>query len=146
MSNAFDPKFSLVYCGELEKNSFQINDIVKYDVPCVFQIWMKMEVDRPVDEKIQPRGFTYTIPSDDYHFAFRRVGGLAGKCYRNNGSKYSIQSHYFIKLDDPYVGHITMIIEKINDHKFPSNIVGPRSLSKSETNAVINEVISSASQ
>lgn len=141
MSKAFDLKFNLIYCGVLEKNSFEINNTCRYDVPCVFQIWKKMDVDRPIDEKILPRGFVYTNSSDRYHFAFRRVGGLAGRSYRNDGTKYSVQSHYFIKLNEPHIEHVDMIIEKINDHEFPSNTVGPRSLSKSETNIVINEII-----
>jgi hypothetical protein len=33
------------------------------------------------------------------------------------------------------------IIEKVNQHTFPSNTVGPRSLSKSEANEVLNEVL-----
>lgn len=38
MFNVFDVKFHLIQSIELEKNSFVINGL-KYDVPCVFQIW-----------------------------------------------------------------------------------------------------------
>ena len=75
------------------------------------------------------------------------MGGLAGKCYKNNGTEYSIQSHYFIKFDSILISLDTIdtIIKKINNHTFPSNTLGPRSLSKSEANIVINDIIHSVS-
>ena len=144
MYNAFDLKFHLIYSVELEKDSFVIND-TKYDVPCVFQIWEKKEANRPIEKKIDPVGFQYVKSSERYDFAFRRVGGLAGRCYKNDGTDYSVQSHYFLKLDEPSVPFTESIIEKINKHVFPSNTVGPRSLSKSEANLVINSIIQSFS-
>lgn len=144
MINAFDLKFHLIHSNELEKYSFVINGS-KYDVPCVFQIWEKKNTDRIVEEKIEPSGFQYVKPTDKYDIVFRRVGGLAGKCYKNNGTEYSIQSHYFIKFNDNVVYLLDNIIEKINEHTFPSNTLGPRSLSKSEANIVINDIIHSVS-
>jgi len=139
MYNAFGLNFHLMHSDELPKNSFIINNS-PYDVPCVFQIWQKQEMPRNVENKIEPRGFKYVKSNENYHIAFRRVGGLAGKCYPNNGTKYSEQSHYFI-LFETKVKKISTIMEKINEHIFPSNTVGPRSLSKSEANSVINEII-----
>lgn len=140
MFNAFDLKFHLVQSTDLEKDSFVINGS-KYDVPCVFQIWEKKTIDRIVEEKIEPVGYKYVKSTEKYDIVFRRVGGLAGKCYRNNGTNYSIQSHYFIKFDNEVVPLIDTITEKINNHIFPSNTLGPRSLSKSEANIVINDLI-----
>jgi len=144
MYNAFDLKFHLIHSTELDKDSFILNGS-KYNVPCVFQIWKKNDTDRKIENKINPDGFEYVKPNEKYHIAFRRIGGLAGKCYNNDGSKFSIQSHYFIRFNDNIVAYIDMIIEKINNHIFPSNTVGPRSLSKSEVNVVINEIIQSVS-
>lgn len=101
-----------------------------------------------MDAKVEPMGFKYVKivkdVKDDYDAAFRRVGGLAGMCYKNDGvTKYSHQSHYFLKFDDGV--NIDAIVEKINLHTFPSNTVGPRSLSKTEANTVINEIISGIS-
>jgi len=144
MYNAFGLKFHLIHSVELEKDSFVINGS-KYDVPCVFQIWQKTNTDRTIEAKTNPDGFEYVKPNEKYHVAFRRVGGLAGKCYKNDGSEFSIQSHYFIKFNDDVVSYIHTIIEKINNHTFPSNTLGPRSLSKSEANIVINEIIHSVS-
>ena len=144
MFNAFDLKFHLIHSTELDKDSFVINGS-KYDVPCVFQIWQKADTDRKIEEKINPSGFEYVKANETYHIVFRRVGGLAGRCYKNDGSVFSIQSHYFIKLNDDIVCYADTIIEKINNHTFPSNTLGPRSLSKSEANIVINDIIQSVS-
>ena len=144
MFNAFNLKFHLIHSAELEKNSFVINGS-KYDVPCVFQIWQKTDIDRKIEKKINPNGFEYVKSNEKYHIAFRRVGGLAGKCYTNNGSVFSIQSHYFIKFNVDILCYANTIIEKINNHTFPSNTLGPRSLSKSEANIVINGIIQSVS-
>lgn len=140
MFNAFDLKFHPIQSIELEKDSFVING-EKYDVPCVFQIWLKKDVNRINEEKIKPNGFKYVKSDVKYHIAFRRVGGLAGKCYKNNGTMFSTQSHYFIVFDNKFAPHENTIIQKINEHLFPSNTVGPRSLSKSEINTVINNII-----
>jgi len=144
MFNSFDPLFHLVISVELEENSFILNGS-KYDVPCVFQIWQKRDMPRSIEEKVVPRGFQYVKASSNYDMAFRRVGGLAGKCYRNDGTNFSIQTHYFMKLDDDALPHIDAIIEKNNSHTFPSNTLGPRSLSKSEVNVVVNNIIQSIS-
>lgn len=144
MFNIFDLKFHLIHSIELEKDSFVINGS-KYDVPCVFQIWQKREIDRAIEEKVKPEGFEYITANEEYHIALRRVGGLAGKCYKNDGTDFSVQSHHFIKFNDNVTRYIDTIIEKINIHVFPSNTVGPRSLSKSEINIVINDIIQSMS-
>jgi len=144
MSNVFDSKFHLVRSIDLEKDAFVING-VEHDVPCVFQIWEKHATDRVKEAKINPVRFQYVKPTDLYHMAFRRVGALAGKCYKKDGTTFSAQSHYFLTLDEDVVSYIDIIIEQINRHIFPSNTVGPRSLSKSEANLVINQIIQSIS-
>ena len=144
MFNSFSLKFHLFHSIELEKYSFVINGS-KYDVPCVFQIWKKKDIDRVVESKINPNGFQYVKITEKYDIAFRRVGGLAGKCYKNDGREFSFQSHYFIKFNENIVFYIDKIIEKINKHIFPSNTIGPRSLSKTEANIVINEIINLSS-
>jgi hypothetical protein len=134
MYNAFPLSFHRVYSIELGRNSFLLNN-KPYDVPCIFEIWEKRDIERKIDEKIKPIGFHY-VREDLYDIAFRRVGVNAGQCYAF-GEKRSIQSHYFIKFEI----YDKDIIEKINNHVFPSNTVGPRSLSKCEVNKVLNDLI-----
>ena len=134
MYNAFHLRYHLVYSVEIEPEAFLLNG-ESYNVHCVFQIWEKRDNNRIVDKKINPIGFKY-VTETQYDIAIRRIGVNAGKCYLY-GEKRSIQSHYFITFDK----NIDTIVEKINNHVFPSNTVGPRSISKCETNKVLNNII-----
>jgi hypothetical protein len=138
MSRAFPSKFHCIFERELSKNSFEVNSVA-YDVPCVFQIWQKKDVDRLIAESIKESGFQYVKSTDPYDIAFRRVGGKAGTSYLVGTGDFSPQSHYFLKLD--ITTRIILILKEINSHTFPSNTVGPRSLSKGEVNEVLNEII-----
>jgi hypothetical protein len=143
MSRAFPMKFHCLLSEDLEKNAFEVNG-EGYDVPCVFQIWVRGEEDREGDEAVKEEGFTYVAHGQPFHIAFRRVGGLAGKCFPMSATAfadYGKQMHYFLRLDAGHVGNVKKIIDSVNEHVFPSNTVGPRSLSKSEANEVLNEVI-----
>lgn len=145
MSKAFPLIFHCVYSEELEKNAFEVN-AKEYNVPCVFQIWEKRNINRFVAAPIKEKGFTYVKHGQPFHIAFKRVGGLAGKCYPASPtslSDYNPQFHYFLHLNDNYVLYVENIIASVNLHVFPSNTVGPRSLSKSEANEVLNAVIES---
>lgn len=143
MSRAFPLTFHCIHSEELEKNAFEVN-AVEYDVPCVFQIWEKKNFDRIVTAPIRELGFEYVKHGQPFHIAFKRVGGLAGKCYPSVAIDYNPQFHYFLRLDDTYVPFINTIIDSVNRHTFPSNTVGPRSLSKSEANEVLNLVLVAA--
>lgn len=140
MSRAFPSKFHCIFQKELAKDSFEVNG-QSYDVPCVFQIWQKRETDRVVSESVKESGFQYVKGSEQYHLAFRRVGGKAGTCYIKGSGEFSIQSHYFLKFEDRYISSIQKIVDLVNKHVFPSNTVGPRSLSKGEVNEVLNEIL-----
>lgn len=144
MSRAFPLNFHCIHSDELEKNSFEVNKM-EYDVPCVFQIWEKKNTNRIVAESVKEDGFEYVKHGQPFHIAFKRVGGLAGKCSPSIPmAEFNPQYHYFLKLDDEYTPFIDTIIEKVNLHTFPSNTVGPRSLSKGEANEVLNQVLEEA--
>lgn len=138
MNNAFAKNFHLIHCVELDKKSFILNETA-YDVPCVFQIWQKQTRERSIETKIPPIGFEYVKNTSTHELVIRRVGALAGKSYKNDGTKYNSQSHHFIKLTTPDI--CDTLIKKINQHTFPSNTVGARSLSKNEINSVVNNII-----
>jgi len=146
MSRAFPLKFHCIHSEELEKNAFEVNK-EEYDVPCVFQIWEKRGMNRVLEEAIKEDGFEYVKHGQPFHIAFKRVGGLAGKCYPTSptaAADYNAQYHYFLKLEDRYVPFLKNIIGAVNQHTFPSNTVGMRSLSKSEANEVLNEILREA--
>jgi hypothetical protein len=147
MSRAFDPLFHCLHTSNITENAFILVDsTAKHNVPCVFQIWVKRTYPRPVEEKVAENGFEYVKGTDPYDVSFRRVGVYAGRSYINAGNDEtdynpSPQSHHFLKFDEKYEKYIAHISKKINGHKFPSNTVGPRSLSKSEINTVINTIL-----
>ena len=140
MSRAFPLRFHCIFSEEIEKNAFEVNK-TEYDVPCVFQIWEKRGTDREVPVAAVEDGFQYVKHGQPFHIAFKRVGGLAGQCAPSNGTDYNPQFHYFLKLDEDYVPYIKKIIDVVNGHVFPSNTVGPRSLSKGEANEVLNRTL-----
>ncbi len=137
MNGAFASHFHCLESTDIGPNSFVING-EPYDVPCVFQIWIKRDEPRATVERIEPDGFHYVKDSEPYHVAIRRVGVNAGRCFKGTG--FSVQSHYFIVLDNPV--HIDSLFTSVNAHEFPSNTVGPRSLSKPEINEVVNAILS----
>jgi hypothetical protein len=139
MYGCIPPNFHLVKQWELPKDSFEVNK-EPYDVPCVFQIWEKQGENRTTVDKEDPDGFVYVKPGEAYDLAFRRVGGDAGKTYtRAELEAPSAQSHHFLKFDEGI--DVADIQKRVNKHMFPSNTTGPRSLSKSEINAVLNKLI-----
>jgi hypothetical protein len=138
MTSAFDSKFHCIHSIEIPKNGFIING-EPYDVPCVFQIWEKRGADRSKVAKVVATGFKYVKSDEPHSLVIRRVGALAGKTHKSGGA-FSAQSHYFVKLDNE-AAPLEPILEKMNAHVFPSNTVGPRSLSKSEINIVLNTLV-----
>jgi len=142
MSRAFPLLFHRVHSEELEKNAFEVNEEA-YDVPCVFQIWEKKATERVLEEAVTEEGFQYVKHGEAFHIAFKRVGGQAGRCYAfDPTAEYNRQVYYFLKLEEAYVEHIQKIVDTVNAHVFPTNTAGPRSLSKSEANEVLNQVLS----
>jgi hypothetical protein len=140
MSRAFPLMFHCIYSGDLPKDCFEVNG-KSYDVPCVFQIWERKEMLRAIVEAVQEEGFQFVKRDDVFDFACKRVGGLAGKCSTGQKEEFNPQYHYYIQLEDEYKPHVKKIVESMNSHTFPSNTVGPRSLSKSEISEVLNRFL-----
>ena len=137
MNKAFPKHFHCIYTKELEKDSFEVNG-EPYNVACIFQIWQKGDEIRLEELCVQPVGFIYVKQTDSYDVSVRRVGINAGTTLLKD-KNVSAQSHYFIKLEN--INKKDRIVEQMNAHTFPSNTVGPRSLSKGEINVVLNELV-----
>jgi len=141
MFSAFTRRFHMRDCVELHKASFVVNGN-DYDVPCVFQIWQRADHDRVAGNRVHPDGFVYVKSTEPHHLVFRRVGGRAGRCSRRDARAVrSVQSHYFIRLDEAWAPAVDAIVSMLNVHPFPNNTLGPRSLSKSEASAAINTTL-----
>jgi predicted RNA methylase len=118
--------YHLIFQEDLPNNSFEV-DRKDYDVPCVFQIWVRKAFDRPVAEKIEPIGFTFVKKNENPDISVRRIGVNAGTVDIN--IEKSIESHYFIKLQN----NDESIINTLKQIKFThNNTVGPKSISKQE--------------
>ena len=136
MSRAFPLRFHCVVSEELDPCSFEVNGS-PYAVPCVFQIWVRREVDRVLAEPEEPAGFTYVKQEAAHHLVIRRVGVNAGVS-SVVGEPKSAQSHYFVCLDPEFVVHAEAVAVALTAYPFPSNTTGPRSLSKGEVTTVLN--------
>lgn len=144
MSRAFPLQFHCILTKQLPKDSFEVNG-TSYDVPCVFQIWERKETPRALPEAVTEEGFQFVKRDDSFDFVCKRVGGLAGRCTTGDKEEFNPQYHYYIKLDDEYKPFQEKIIDSMNSHTFPSNTVGPRSLSKSEICEVLNQIVQQSS-
>lgn len=119
---------------ELEIAPFSFTFVEEaYDVPCVFQIWQKRAVHRPlVERKTLSNDFQF-VCKDEAHFAFQRVGARAGAVYasREDFSWRSPSSHYFIKDCTPEK-RVREILEDIHWDSIKSRTAGNPSIAKSE--------------
>jgi hypothetical protein len=141
LQKTFPLHWHLIHENDIEKNAFLVND-KEYDVPCVFQIWIKKETERILPEKQVPIGYKFVKECLKGRYALRRVGVYAGKlidlfnCSRI--SKLSKESHYFIILDKGYILDEKKYYEMDFDK---NNTVGPRSISKQEFIVHLNNII-----
>jgi hypothetical protein len=144
MYQCIPSEFHLVWSEPVPKGAFLVNGS-SYDVPCITQIWERRagEAPRPEPVKEEPVGFTYVPDSGKWQLGVRRVGGRAGTSYTREEGPLSKQSHYFLEFDEAILDDIDEIQKRMNDHEFPTNTTGPRSLSKNEVTCVLNAILES---
>jgi hypothetical protein len=129
--------FHLVYEMDLPKNSFLVNG-VEHNVPCVFQIWIKKQMERMVTDKMDPVGFRFVKKNENPDISFRRVGVNAGTITIN--TEKSEQSHYFITFTNGRVIEDNLnTLSSITYEK--DNTVGPKSISKQELILIWNNLL-----
>jgi len=125
MKKSFPLKFHLKFQKDLPYNSFIIRK-TSYNVPCIFQIWVKKNKNRKMLLKEKSKYFTFCKKTDNPDAAIRRVGINAGKVYQNNLQDKNSNSHYFIKI----IKNRNIIFN--NKYNIFNNTVGPRSIGKQE--------------
>jgi len=130
--------FHLICEYDLPKNAF-IVDKKEYDVPCVFQIWIKKDTERVLCKKLIPNNYKFVKKTDSHDISFRRVGVNAGDIDKETEKK-SIQSHYFIKFDIELTDVLFNKLIKIH-YNCKNNTCGPRSISKQELMNEFNKII-----
>ena len=134
---SFDKTFPLNFHKTLEidlkTNSFLLNGN-SYDVPCVFQIWIKKDFDRSIPPIEKAINFEFVRKDEPHDISFQRIGSRAGKVETHTDDK-NIQSHYFIKFEK------VVDLDKYKNLEFPhNNTVGPKSISKPELINMFNKV------
>lgn len=123
---------------DLPENSFIVNQ-KSHNVPCILQIWEKLNITRYVEEKHEPINFQFVKKNENPHASIRRVGFYAGYVDNNYIDK-NIQSHYFIRFKNEQMAE--KYIKILNEITFAfDNTVGPRSLSKQEIIKAYNEIL-----
>ena len=134
--------FHLKYEIDLPENAFFLNN-EEYNVPCVFQIWVKSDIKRVKNIKLKPNNFTFVKRDDNPDISFRRVGVYAGKISNENIEKKSIQSHYFIKFNNLNNINLEKLMKKLEKIVFTesTDTVGPKSISKQDIIREYNKVL-----
>jgi hypothetical protein len=132
--------FHLAYSYNIPKNSFLLND-KDYDVECVFQIWIKKDNNRFVNQIVKCDFYDYVKQDENPDLSFRRVGVYAGEISREIDTK-SPQSHYFLKFNKNDKIFIDRFIKVYEEHKNFSfdNTVGPKSISKGELDSFLSSI------
>jgi len=124
------PEKSFVYKGE------------DYEVPAIFQLWVRENVPRLKHGGSEPFGFAFLKPPKYADFTVRRVGVYAGEASLTFRDK-SRESHYFLRLDKRIKSKRVKIVETLNQTEFPSSkdTSGPNSISKDELTKKLNPII-----
>jgi hypothetical protein len=141
---SMEKAFPLIYHRRL---SFRLNTYAfivngePHDVPCVFQVWERMAEPRTVAVAITPNNFEFVKSTVAHDIVVRRVGVYAGRAFLAGGL-HSPQSHYFIKITT--TADKNRVVQKLNEHTFPTNTTGPRSLSKGEITEVLGSIVAVA--
>jgi hypothetical protein len=137
MKNKIPEYFHLEFEEILPDDSYLLNG-ESYDVKCVFQIWKRKNIKREKIKSEIESNFKYTKTKSEADLAIRRVGVYAGRAFKDAQNK-SEQSHYFIILEDKE--KINDVIHNLDSMKWNDLTVGPRSISKSELNKAMNEIL-----
>jgi hypothetical protein len=121
-----DKKMHLIYEEEVPKKSFEFNG-KDYDVPCVFQIWLKKEEERiDIEFDLNHPDIVFTT-KEKANIAFQRIGSNAGKI-KTFFDDVAATSHYFIKASQI----VRENLYEIDWSKVKHNTAGNPSISKRE--------------
>ena len=63
VQRVFPAIFHLKYQDDIEKNAFLLNNN-PYDVPCIFQIWVRKDTERFIPAKLTPKGYRFVKKKD----------------------------------------------------------------------------------
>jgi hypothetical protein len=134
VQNALNLNFHLVRDELLSRKSFTLKG-KDYSVPCCFQVWeWREEARKKVVLPTKHEDFEFVKNYEEFDFAIRRVGGLAGKVIDAEKAG-APSSHYFIR------GEVRERMESLYERfqEVASNTAGNPSLGKGELIQIYNE-------
>lgn len=136
MKNTVPKNFHMVFSYILLDDSFHSKDTL-YNIPCVFQIWVKRTYERTKLKKIIPTNYTFLPSCKNADVAIRRVGYYAGNVFVSALHSKNMNTHYFIKLNNK------KDISKISNINISStyNVSGPKSISKRDIIKHLNKIL-----
>lgn len=126
VKNKLNRHFHLIHEEDLKNNSFEFEG-KDYDVPCVFQVWIKRDNLRELAVKTFSHPDFLFVDKDHADFAIQRVGMAAGRV-KIDFKPYAVASHYFLKASK----EVREVFEKIDWSSVKGNTAGNPSISKSE--------------
>lgn len=129
-----NPYMHLVFEEDCPNHSFVL-DGSPYDVPCVFQVWVKRDYPRDVPA-ISDNCLWQIVSKDGADLFIRRVGGCAGKVLDKNADSLSSSTTYYLKMlekgVDSKIKDIYPILKEV-----ASNTAGVRSISLKEIQHIL---------
>lgn len=141
MQKVFPLNWKCLYSQRLENDEFIINDLTKHQVPCVFQIWEKLDGYKREVKKVDTELFNFVKKQDSFDIAIRRVGVNAGRTHlAKDGKDLNTNTHNFVKFKTESF-NVSNIVEEMNKLKVEQNTTGPKSISKGEITEMILNVI-----
>lgn len=135
VKNKLNLNYRLVYEEDCPNDVFLL-DGKKYNVPCVFQVWVYTSKKRKIENwPVENKWIGFTTP-EEATFCLRRVGGRAGQILEGLPSEYSKVSTYFCieKIEGS-----KDVLKNIDFTEVINSTVGVRSLSKREIHKLLHE-------
>lgn len=121
-----DSSFHLEYSEDLPEYSFELEG-ESYNVPCVFQIWRRKDIQRElIKSKTKHIDFIFCT-KEKANFAIQRVGANAGRI-KDEFSSVANQSHYFIAASN----EVKARLKNIDWNTVKYNTAGNPSIAKVE--------------
>lgn len=128
IQNKLCRNYKLVEDIETPKNSFILHG-KEYDVPCCFQVWVRIEGERELINTDATNEWFSFCNKQNADVAVRRVGGRAGQLL--DGINHSESSTYFLKSKID-VEVLKKMLESIDLSYERDNTAGVRSVAKYE--------------
>lgn len=134
IQNKVDAFAHLIYEQNLSKNSFYLDKIKSYDVPCCWQIWVKTPVKRNTVIKSEKHNeFLELTDFENKDISIRRAGSKAGLLIKNK--EKHVDGIFYFKVKDK------IVLEILNNKTYQVKIQEIASYTAGTKSISLNELI-----